>query len=227
VLATASLISLPTRAALAAADELVPRPEGWIGTTSEWARGLGIGFAVLNLLLLAFAWRRLGRDHAAPVTLQGLFFCLVVLPLSIIFFGYHYGLEASKTVAACGACHVMQPYVDDLRDLKSNTLAAVHYKNQYIQDDQCYACHSDYGMAGTLRAKLEGLGHTWRYSVGSYELPLAIARPYPNTRCLYCHGRAQKFLVSSGHPEKQRPRLLGGSIPCLDCHQPAHPRANR
>jgi hypothetical protein len=39
--------------------EGVPLPHGWIGTTSDWVRGLGIAFAILNLVLLGFAWRSL------------------------------------------------------------------------------------------------------------------------------------------------------------------------
>lgn len=34
----------------------LPRPHGWIGTTIEWAQGLGIAFAFLDLALLAAAW---------------------------------------------------------------------------------------------------------------------------------------------------------------------------
>jgi hypothetical protein len=38
-----------------ATEDGVPLPHGWIGTTSEWMRGLGIAFVILNLVLLAFA----------------------------------------------------------------------------------------------------------------------------------------------------------------------------
>ena len=56
----------------------------------------------------------------------------------------------------------MTAFVTDLENVESDTLAAKHFKNRYIQERQCYTCHSDYGFAGTLRAKLDGLGHVWR-----------------------------------------------------------------
>jgi nitrate/TMAO reductase-like tetraheme cytochrome c subunit len=108
--------------------------------------------------------------------------------------------------------------------VKSDTLAATHFKNRYIQDNHCYACHSDYGMAGTIRAKLEGLGHVWHYTVGSYTLPLKIAKPYSNTRCLSCHAESQKFINSAGHPKENMRDLLTGGVSCQDCHGPPHPR---
>jgi len=37
----------------------VAPPRLWIGTTDEWLQGLGIAFAVLDLILLAIAWRSL------------------------------------------------------------------------------------------------------------------------------------------------------------------------
>jgi cytochrome c nitrite reductase small subunit len=100
----------------------------------------------------------------------------------------------------------------------------VHYKNRYILENQCYTCHTDYGMSGTIRAKWEGLGHVVRASTGTYTLPLKIAQPYANTRCLYCHGESQKFLASAGHPPELRPQIFAGEVSCLDCHGPPHPR---
>jgi nitrate/TMAO reductase-like tetraheme cytochrome c subunit len=179
----------------------------------------------VNLLLLGLAWRSLRRGELTAGTKQVFFVCIVVLPVAVIFFGYQYGLEASRSVDACGACHVMASHVADLRDATSDTLAAVHYKNRYIQAEHCYTCHSDYGMTGTVTAKLEGLGHVWHYTVGSYVLPLRISKPYSNTRCLYCHGASQKFLASPGHPAEVRPELMRGATSCLDCHAPAHPQA--
>ena len=50
--------------------EGVPLPQGWIGTTGDWVRGFGIAFAILNLLLLALAWRSL-RPGAVSPTARG------------------------------------------------------------------------------------------------------------------------------------------------------------
>ena len=117
----------------------------------------------------------------------------------------------------------MEPYLADLQNPESSSLAATHYKNRYIQEHHCYTCHTDYGMFGTLQAKMDGLGHVVRNITGRYSLPLKIAHPYPSARCLACHGESQKFLRSEGHPKEDLPKLLSGETSCIDCHGPAHP----
>jgi cytochrome c nitrite reductase small subunit len=200
----------------------VPAPRGWIGTTTEWAQGLGIVFALLDLVLLAVVWWSLRAASDTPVARGLLFVALGVLPLMVVFFGYSYGLEAAKSVNTCGACHVMRPWVEDLRNPASTTLAATHFKNRFILENQCYTCHSDYGMFGTVEAKWEGLGHAVRNLTGAYRRPITIVHPYPNSRCLACHGQSQRFLKSTGHPKEVLPHLMAGTLSCLDCHGPAH-----
>jgi cytochrome c nitrite reductase small subunit len=229
VLAALTALDLAVPVALAAAgmETAVPRPHGWIGTAEDWARGLGIAFALLDLALLLSLWRGVRVSGLTRATKQLLFFAVAILPLAIVFFGYSYGLEASKSVEACGSCHTMTPYVRDLHDPKSDTLAAVHYKNRFIQQNHCYTCHTDYGMFGTVKAKWEGLGHTVRYTTGAYKLPLKIAHPYPNWRCLNCHGASQKFLDPAKHPKEDMADLISGKTSCLDCHGPPHPRPQK
>ena len=221
------LLLAPTKLlAFATAEEAV-RPHGWIGTTEDWARGLGIAFVVVNLLLLVAAWRSLHRRGETPVSKELLFVAIAVLPVAVVFFGYSYGLEESKSVEACGSCHVMTPYVADLRDPKSETLAAAHFKNRYIQENHCYTCHTDYGMFGTVKAKWEGLGHVARYTTGKYEVPLKIARPYSNLRCLNCHAGSLKFVNPEAHPKEDIAKFVTGEVSCLECHEPAHPRPQK
>ena len=215
-------------ALVVAAEPGVPLPHGWIGTTSQWGRGFGIAFVLLNLALIVLAWRSLRNLEAVtPVARGWLLVSIGLVPTMVAFLSFAHGLEGSTTVAACGSCHVMGPYVSDLQNVKSDTLAATHFKNRYIQEHQCYTCHSDYGLAGTLRAKVDGLGHVWRYSTGTYVLPIKIAKPYSNLRCLSCHGESQKFLNAGGHPKEEIPNLMSGSTSCLDCHGPAHPRPEK
>ena len=219
---TASLVVLLVPVAAWAAEEAVPLPRGWIGTTSEWVRGFGIAFALLNLLLLLFAWRSLGPAGVTPTTRGWLFVAVGLVPVMVAFLSFAHGLEGSTTVSACGSCHVMTPFVQDLQNVKSDTLAAKHFKNRYIRESQCYTCHSDYGLTGTVKAKFEGLGHVWRYTVGTYNLPIKINHPYPNVRCLGCHGASQKFLNAAGHPKEEMHNLLDGTVSCIACHGPAH-----
>jgi nitrate/TMAO reductase-like tetraheme cytochrome c subunit len=186
-------------------------------------RGLGIAFAILNLVLLGFAWRSLRPGVMTPTARGWLFVSVALVPMMIAFLAFAHGLESTATVRSCGSCHTMAPFVQDLRNVKSDTLAATHFKNRYIQQNQCFTCHSNYGLAGTLAAKLEGLGHVWRYTTGRYVLPIKIAHPYSNVRCLGCHGESQKFLGSAGHPKEELPNLMADKTSCLDCHGPAHP----
>lgn len=223
----AAVLALLATAAVAVAEEGAPLPHGWLGTTSQWLRGLGIAFALLNLVLLGVAWRSLRLPPLTPTARGWLFVAVGLVPAMVAFLTFAHGLERSSTVASCGSCHVMTPFVQDLRDPASETLAATHFKNRYIQEHHCYTCHSNYGLAGTLSAKLAGLGHVWRYTTGSYSLPIKIAAPYANAQCLHCHGASQKFLKSEGHPKEERPGLMAGKTSCLDCHGPAHPEPKK
>jgi cytochrome c nitrite reductase small subunit len=224
-------VTLPTglltalASAATAENDLAPR--GWIGTTDEWARGLGIVFVLLAIGLLLLAWWRLRSVGLASMRKELMILPLVVLPLVIVFLGYSHGIEDSKSIESCGSCHVMEPYLADLQNPASDTLAATHYKNRYIQDHHCYTCHTDYGMFGTMQAKLAGVGHVSRHLTGSYSLPLKIAHPYPNQRCLFCHGESQKFQKSEGHPKEVMPSLVSGETSCIDCHGPAHPKVTK
>jgi cytochrome c nitrite reductase small subunit len=198
----------------------VPEPHGWIGTTSQWVQGIGILFAVLDLVLLFVIWRMIRLRGVTSISKAMLFGAVLVLPIVVVFLATAHGMEASMTVEACGSCHVMEGHVADLRDPKSASLAALHYKNRFIQANHCYTCHSDYGMGGTIGAKLDGLGHTVRYATGSYEIPITIRHPYSNLRCLSCHGGAQNFLAK--HEKDEIPKLVADKDSCLDCHGPAH-----
>lgn len=224
---TAALVVFLTPIAAWAAEEGVPLPHGWIGTTSQWVRGFGIGFALLNLILLALAWKSLRSSSVTPTSRGWLFVAVGLVPVMVAFLSFAHGLEESATVSACGSCHVMAPFVQDLENVKSDTLAAIHFKNRYIRENQCYTCHSNYGLGGTIKAKFEGLGHVWRYTVGTYTSPIKIADPYPNVRCLGCHGASQKFLNAAGHPKEDMRSLMDGTMPCIGCHGPAHPEQKK
>jgi cytochrome c nitrite reductase small subunit len=222
LLAITALASTLSPVAAAATEIVIPRPRGWIGTVNEWMAGLGIAFALLGPVLLVFAWRSLRMGAVTPTARGWLLVAVGLVPIMVLFLSFSYGLEASSTVPGCGACHTMTPFVQDLQNVKSDSLAATHFKNGFIQENQCFTCHSDYGLGGTLTAKLQGLGHVWRYTTGSYTVPIKIAHPFSNLRCLRCHGESQKFLNSDGHPKEVIPDLVAGKASCLDCHGPAH-----
>ena len=217
----AVLLLLSAHALFASPQDFgVPQPRGWIGTTNQWIQGVGLVFALFNLVLLIVIWRMVRRQGVTATSKALLFGAILVVPIVVVFLATAHGMQESMTVEACGSCHVMESHVTDLRNPASDSLAAIHYKNRYIQTDQCYTCHSDYGFFGTVTAKFEGLGHVYHNIAGNYPRPIQIRRPYSNIRCLSCHGGAQNFLAK--HEKELIPSLMAGKDSCLDCHGPAH-----
>jgi len=120
----------------------------------------------------------------------------------------------------------MGPFVEDMRAPGSENLAAVHYKNWLIQRDHCWTCHSDYGIAGTARAKLMGLAHIARATFGAWEPPIKLSRPYRWTICLGCHGNSARFKAPRGDASAHDgvvQSVVSGEVGCTDCHGQAHP----
>ena len=73
-----------------------------------------------------------------------------------------------------------------------------------------------------MEAKLAGQGHVWKESTKSYELPIAMRKPYQFTTCLNCHGQALRFLEIEDH-ESAVSAVLAGESACLECHDEVHP----
>ena len=183
--------------------------------------GIGLGIVVLALVLYTaiFYRERLLDPTAKWLHLIG----LAILPLFIWFLGNFVVVEEAKKVAFCGSCHpVMDPYVNDMIDPMSKTLAAVHYKHRYIVAEHCYSCHVSYGLFGNFRAKMEGLKDVYRFYTASWELPIKLSQPYSNWNCLHCHDGAKKFEELDLHVDF-RHDFASDEVSCLDCHGPTHP----
>lgn len=180
-----------------------------------------IGPFLLALLALVVLAAVVGAARApeSPRNHWLLLFGVVVFPGMTLLLGAERAMDDAKRPSFCGSCHVMQHWANDLVDPQSKTLAAVHYQNRYILEDQCYTCHSDYTMFGPLQAKLGGMRHLWYYATGTYKLPLKIREPYHIANCLHCHGEAKVF--RDAHPDIDDQIEAGMS--CLDCHSPVHP----
>ncbi len=147
---------------------------------------------------------------------------LFVLPLTVMMSTTATVMEGMKSVKACASCHVMHPFVNDLKDPASPTLAARHYRNNWIAKDQCYACHVTYGATGTIEGKRDGFRH-WVYSVtNTYSDPIEYTGSYPNSNCLSCHeGTTIWERVKSHHALAEA--LRSDRIACIRCHGPPHP----
>lgn len=174
--------------------------------------------ALLFLLAMIVFWRMPDSPRRHWLLLFG----IVVFPGLTLLLGATMAVDASKRPEFCGSCHVMHPFINDLRNPESTTLASIHYQNRYILEDQCYTCHTDYGMFGPLQAKMAGVRHLWHYETGTYTLPIRIASPYRIANCLHCHGESKIF--RDKHPQLEE-EIASGEAACLDCHGPAHPEA--
>lgn len=192
-----------------------------------WAKRAGLIIMILSVLLTSFVIvARRGRLMES-LSRWLLFFGLCVLPVPVLFLSAGVGMEESKAVGFCSSCHEpMGPFVEDMKDPDSENLAALHFKNRYIQSDQCWTCHSDYGIAGTAEAKFRGLTHITYVALDRWEPPIALSKPYNWRICLDCHAESALFKAPREYDEAHEGVLrevLDGETTCGDCHGLAHP----
>jgi nitrate/TMAO reductase-like tetraheme cytochrome c subunit len=203
----------------------------------DWAGILASGFAVAILIVLVcsiLAERLLPESRLRFLNLL----CLCALPLGLIALGGFATLEHSKQVSFCQSCHTpMDMYVSDMVDPRSETLAAAHYKNRFIQSEQCYTCHVDHGISGMVKAKVGGARDFYHWlaasptALGEEQIQLHDAAGYRNQRCLGCHAGSQKLLASGDgiHLDLADelmtidPKTGASEMSCMECHGPAHP----
>lgn len=147
---------------------------------------------------------------------------LLMLPLAAIALANYHTFEGTHKVDACARCHVMQPMVTDMRDPASFTLAARHARNRWIPENQCFACHSDYGLAGDIEAKMTGYRHLARYTTRTYHEPIAHRGRFNNDNCLKCHREAPAFQRVKSH-QTVLGLLQDSAMSCANCHGRMHP----
>lgn len=177
-----------------------------------------------TLLCIAGVWLCL-KLVKAPATTVWKFAALaglLIIPLMTMGIANYHTFEGVHEVNSCARCHVMRPMVNDMRDPGSNTLAARHFKNRWIAKDQCYECHSDYGLSGNLAAKMEGFRHLARLTTRTYTEPIVFRGHFDNENCLKCHAEMQKFKNVSSHRTIEK-QLQSNDVICLNCHGKAHP----
>jgi len=180
-----------------------------------------VGAALVLYSLLRYRGRTQGFASWA-LLLTG----VMVLPVFTGMVGTVLVFEKAEQVQFCASCHLtMKPYIDDMTGKESPSLAAIHYKNRYIPANQCYECHTSYGMHGTVGAKMSGMIDTYKYYTGTYELPIKMRHPYPNDDCLKCHADSKKWQEQDLHKDN-KDALFKNEMKCMDCHAdmtgPAH-----
>jgi len=175
---------------------------------------------ILNLGFVGYILAK--RETLSNKVKKAVFPGLIILPAIMIFLANYHVFETSKTVEACQSCHVMKPFTHDLQNGESMTLAARHYKNNWIPKDQCYGCHRDYGFNGNFKAKTDGYRHLMRYITGTYEEPIVYKGEFKNSNCMGCHEVTGKFKAVKMHTPIME-QFQDNSVSCLNCHGRAHP----
>ncbi len=191
-------------------------------SAGEMMRNAGVAAAVLAIMIL-LGTEFIFRKRLALGTYHWLLFMGILFLPALTLLGTHATImDETKKVNSCNQCHIMHPFVDDLLDPDSATLAARHFKNRWIPYDQCYACHTTYGIHGTMEAKRDGFRHWLLYVTGTWEEPITYKGSFPNISCLECHIGTPKYDAVPSHHALSR-EFLADSVGCFTCHGPAHP----
>jgi nitrate/TMAO reductase-like tetraheme cytochrome c subunit len=192
--------------------------ELWTARGLTWVLLTAIVLALFSLVAVA---RNGGGGRPSWVVLL---VAVVLLPSFAVASGMLLVFMRAERVEFCASCHlVMSDYAKDMTDPDGTGLAAIHYANRYIPSNQCYDCHTSYGLFGTVEAKLNGIAEVYRYYTRSYSQPIVMWHPYSNADCLKCHAESRKWLAIDAHVEGDtRQRLFDDLISCMDCHVEAH-----
>ena len=189
-------------------------------------------FVTTGLAAVLLLWFLVRRPAITRATKLVLLLGIGVFPLLTAANGNIAGYHATKQRSFCGSCHVMTPYSDDSNNPKSETLAARHGRNELFGKENCYACHADYGMFGTITTKLGGLRHVYEYALNYRNMPvqqfleeIEIRKPFPNSTCMHCHSTQNPGWSKIGDHTSTLERLRAGTLSCASegCHGPAHP----
>jgi nitrate/TMAO reductase-like tetraheme cytochrome c subunit len=172
------------------------------------------------------------RPPLGPSSRIWLLFGLGVFPIGVAFAGNIQGFEATKERQFCGSCHVMIPHASDSNSITSVSLSSRHARNKLFGNENCYSCHADYGMFGTIVTKLGGMRHVWLYYTEYRNVPIEEAKttihllkPYPNDNCMQCHSTEGKLWLEVPDHKASLGDVRQGRVSCASagCHGYAHP----
>lgn len=188
--------------------------------------------AGLSALLLL--WYLVRKPLLGRATKIALLFGIGVLPIATATNGNVAGYHATKTTAFCtsSTCHVMVPYGEDSLNPQSTSLAAKHARNEAFGRENCYTCHADYGMFGTVTTKMGGMRHVYEYLTHYHSMPIEeslvkieILRPFRNDACVRCHSTENQMWNKIGDHASSLDDVRSGKVSCASegCHGFAHP----
>lgn len=192
---------------------------------------LALACAVLSaIILIAYLVVRPPLAHAVKLWLL---LGLGVLPIGAAFAGNVQGFEATKERNFCGSCHVMGLHQQDSDDPWSGSLAARHARNAMFGSENCYVCHADYGMFGTIVTKAGGMRHVWLYLTEYRNTSLAEAKKTIHLRepgkmngnCMQCHSTDDTLWLKVPDHRASLDDVRAGRVSCASagCHGLAHP----
>lgn len=207
-----------------------PNDTGPISEMQPMLAWLATASAVLAILILL--WFLIRRPPLLPTVKVILLLGFGVFPILAAFTGNIASFEHSASRAFCAGCHVMRPWTDDSSNPHSNTLPAIHARSRRFGRDNCYTCHEDYGMFGTLLTKLGGLRHVYLYYTEYRHFTeqeavddIHILKPFSNDVCLQCHSTHTPYWNDVEEHRAIAPEARSGEASCMSsgCHGPAHP----
>lgn len=187
---------------------------------------------IATLIMGWFLWRRPALDGQTKLTL---FFGIAVLPITSAMATNLVGFQTTQTREFCGSCHVMEPYTEDSSNVDSTSLPSRHARNELFGEHNCYGCHADYGLAGMVVTKLNGMKHVWVYYTKAHLWPreagdrIHLYKPFDNKNCTHCHSMATPYFNGVRDHVGAQEDLRSGKTSCASggCHGPAHPFSKR
>ncbi len=199
---------------------------GEMENVMTWATVAGVVVALLAAVLILAVIVRPRGWKVLPAAKWTLLAGLFILPSITMLFGNVVGFH--KTKQSCIQCHTMDPWVADMKDPKSTTLAAKHFQRRWINEDQCYTCHTGYGLTGNIKAKIGGLSHVTKYYFTGVPPEIKIREPFPPATCLHCHADTAKYQKIDQHVDAEmKPKIESGEMSCFECHATPHPRKKK
>jgi len=191
---------------------------------------LALGLSSVSAALVL--WYLIARPPLNAWTKLILLLGIAIFPIASALLTNAIGFHVTQRREFCGSCHVMEPYRDDVMNQQSTALASLHGRNPFFGERNCYVCHSDYGMYGTVLTKWAGLMHVWAYYTGWSDMPLSesvgkikLYKPYQNLNCMQCHSTKTPIWHEEKEHRSAEEDLVAGTVSCASagCHGPAHP----
>lgn len=189
-----------------------------------------ISAAIAATILVVYLVR---RPSLGGVTKLCLFLGLGVFPILTAGTGNIVGFETTEKRSFCASCHVMTAHTADSDDSTSVSLSSRHARNKLFGAKNCYTCHADYGMYGTVLTKWGGLKHVYNFYFGGYssmtiaeaKKSIHINHPFPNKNCMQCHSTEDLLWDSTPSHKASLSDVRAGKISCASggCHGLAHP----